>query len=138
MAFQLEGEVDRAARREYGFVELAIDDASDLLAGVASNGAGVTTVWMSHADHLKKIPPGFEPIAHTSNSPICAIRNKAKRIYGVQFHPEVAHTARGNQVLRNYLYEICGCTGGWNVSSFIQQAVEDVRQKVGMAVFFVR
>jgi GMP synthase (glutamine-hydrolysing) len=131
MAFQLNGEVDQAARREYGFAELIIDDASDLFAGVAGNGAGATTVWMSHADHLKKIPAGFEPIAHSANSPICAIRNSTQRIYGVQFHPEVVHTPKGGQVLHNFLYRICGCKGGWNATSFIQRAVEDVRARVG-------
>jgi len=123
MAFQMKGEVDLAARREYGFAELTVDDGSDLLSGVASNGSPVTTVWMSHADHLKRIPTGFEPIGHTSNSPICAIRNKEKKIYGVQFHPEVAHTARGNQILHNFIYKICQCTGGWNATSFIEKAV---------------
>jgi GMP synthase (glutamine-hydrolysing) len=75
---------------------------------------------MSHGDHLTKAPPGFEPIAHTSNAPICAIRNKQKKIYGVQFHPEVVHTPKGKQILGNFLYKGCECKGGWSSSSFIQ------------------
>jgi GMP synthase (glutamine-hydrolysing) len=126
---QLGGEVDRAARREYGQATLTIDDRSDLFAGIED--ASGLTVWMSHGDHLTRMPPGFEAIGHTANAPICAIRNPQKRIYGVQFHPEVVHTPRGKDVLRNYLYTICGCTGGWSASSFIQSAVEDIRQKVG-------
>ncbi len=131
MAFQLGGEVDKAARREYGQAELSIDDASDLFAGIRSeNGKGLT-VWMSHGDHLTRIPEGFEPIGHTHNAPICAIRNSAKRIFGVQFHPEVVHTPKGKEVLRNFLYNICGCAGGWSPTSFIESAVEDIRARVG-------
>ena len=126
---QLGGEVDRAARREYGQASLTIDDHSDLFADIPTDGG--LTVWMSHGDHLTRMPPGFEAIGHTANAPICAIRNPAKRIYGVQFHPEVVHTPRGKDVLRNFLYRICGCTGGWSATSFIQRAVEDIRHKVG-------
>ncbi len=126
---QLGGEVDRAARREYGQATLTIDDRTDLFADIPAD-IGLT-VWMSHGDHLTRMPPGFEAIGHTANAPICAIRNPAKRIYAVQFHPEVAHTPRGKDVLRNFLYRICGCTGGWSATSFIQRSIEDIRQKVG-------
>jgi GMP synthase (glutamine-hydrolysing) len=131
IGYQLGGEVDKAARREYGHAELIIDDQSDLFAGLGSNGAAHTTVWMSHGDHLTKIPPGFEPIAHTDNAPICAIRNREKRIYGVQFHPEVVHTSKGKEILRNFLYKVCECEGGWSSSSFIQNSIDDIRAKVG-------
>jgi len=131
IAYQLGGEVDKAARREYGQAELMIDDQSDLFAGFGSNGTAHTTVWMSHGDHLTKAPPGFEPIAHTSNAPICAIRNPEKKIYGVQFHPEVVHTERGKEILKNFVYTICGCNGGWTAASFIQSSVDEIRQKVG-------
>lgn len=131
MGLQLGGEVDKAARREYGQAELTIDDQSDLFAGLGSNGNATTTVWMSHGDHLTKAPPGFEPIAHTSNAPICAIRNKARKVYGVQFHPEVVHTPRGKDILSNFLYRICECKGGWSPSSFIQTAIEEIRARVG-------
>jgi GMP synthase (glutamine-hydrolysing) len=77
------------------------------------------------------MPPGFEAIGHTDNAPICAIRNSARRIYGVQFHPEVVHTPRGKEVLRNFLYRICGCAGGWSPTSFIDNAVAEIRARVG-------
>jgi GMP synthase (glutamine-hydrolysing) len=127
MAFQLGGEVDTAARREYGQADLTVDDQSDLFAGLPRT----LPVWMSHGDHLTRMPPGFEPIGHTANAPICAIRNRAGRIYGVQFHPEVVHTPGGKDILRNFLYGICGFTGGWSASSFIAESLEDVRRTVG-------
>ncbi len=131
MAFQLGGEVDKAARREYGQAQLSVDDNSDLFAGVRSeNGKGLT-VWMSHGDHLTRLPEGFEPIGHTQNAPICAIRNRDKKIYGVQFHPEVVHTPTGKEILRNFLYEICSCKGGWSPTSFIESAVADIKARVG-------
>lgn len=131
IAYQLGGEVDKAARREYGHADLMIDDQSDLFAGFGSNGSTHTTVWMSHGDHLTKAPPGFEPIAHTSNAPICAIRNPRKKIYGVQFHPEVVHTQRGKEVLHNFVYKVCECKGGWTSTSFIQDSIESIQREVG-------
>ncbi len=128
---QLGGEVDRAARREYGHATLRIDDQSDLFADLPDQARDGMSVWMSHGDHLTAMPPGFEAIAHTDNAPICAIRNPQKRIYGVQFHPEVVHTPQGKQVLRNFLYRICGCTGAWSPASFIQNAVREIRETVG-------
>ena len=89
------------------------------------------TVWMSHGDHLTKIPKGFEPIGHTANAPICAVRDKSRTIFGVQFHPEVVHTPKGGEVLRNFLYRICGCKGGWSAASFIDESVKRIQEKVG-------
>ncbi len=131
MGSQLGGEVDRAARREYGQADLIIDDASDLFAGLGDDGRARLTVWMSHGDHLTRIPPGFEPIAHTANAPICAIRNPKRRLYAVQFHPEVIHTPRGGEILRNFLYRICGCAGGWSAASFIASSADRIRETVG-------
>lgn len=131
IGYQLGGEVDSAARREYGYAEVSIDDTTDLFAGLGSNGKAHLTAWMSHGDHLTKLPPGFEPIGHTNNAPICAIRNSAKKIFAVQFHPEVAHTPRGKEILSNFLYKICECKGGWSSSSFIQSSIEGIRQQVG-------
>ncbi|MEW6509448.1 MAG: glutamine-hydrolyzing GMP synthase [Bacteroidota bacterium] len=131
MAFQLGGEVDKAARREYGPAELVVDDAGDLFAGVIPDGPGGLHVWMSHGDHLTGIPSGFVTIAHSTNSPICAIRDTARKIYGVQFHPEVVHTPKGKEILRNFLYGICGCSGGWNAAAFIQDSVRSIRSTVG-------
>jgi len=131
IALQLGGEVDRAARREYGHALLAIDDAGDLFAGIGFSRGGRTSVWMSHGDHLTVMPPGFEAIGHTENAPICAIRHGAKKIYGVQFHPEVVHTPEGREILRNFLYAICGCRGGWSPTSFIRESVREIRSRVG-------
>jgi len=127
IAYQLGGEVDKAARREYGKAHLIIDDTSDLFSGL--NGS--TTVWMSHGDYLTHLPDGFEPIAHTENSPICAIRNAERKIYGVQFHPEVAHTPRGKEILGNFLFKVCQCKGDWNAQSFIHKSIEEIRKRVG-------
>ncbi|MEE9187657.1 MAG: glutamine-hydrolyzing GMP synthase [Bacteroidota bacterium] len=127
IAHQLGGEVDRSARREYGKAHLLVDDTSDLFSGFD----GQTTVWMSHGDALTKLPPGFEPIAHTENSPICAIRNVSRKIYGVQFHPEVIHTSRGKDILQNFLFMICQCRGDWNPISIVEQSIQEIRQTVG-------
>jgi GMP synthase (glutamine-hydrolysing) len=129
IAYQLGGEVDQSARREYGSAEVMIDDTSDLFFGI--NGSSESTVvWMSHGDALTKLPSGFERIAHTRNSPICAIRNKTKKIYGVQFHPEVNHTVKGREILKNFLFKISECTGGWNVGSIIEEKIQEIRQTV--------
>jgi GMP synthase (glutamine-hydrolysing) len=131
IGLQLGGGVDRAARREYGHARLIIDEASDLFRDFPPEDRRGMPVWMSHADHLTSMPPGFEAIGHTENAPICAIRNTARKIYGVQFHPEVVHTPKGKDVLRNFLYHICGCAGGWSSHAFIQSAIDDIRTRVG-------
>lgn len=130
IGYQLGGEVDKAARREYGQADLIIDDRSDLFSGFGFDTPAKTAVWMSHGDHLTKAPPGFQPIAHTDNAPICAIKHPARKIYGVQFHPEVVHTPKGKDILRNFVYGICGCKGGWSSSAFIQTSVDDIRKRV--------
>jgi len=127
IADQLGGKVDASARREFGKAILKIDKGEDLLQGL--NGS--TTVWMSHGDALSRIPTGFEAIAHTENSPICAIRNPAKKIFGVQFHPEVAHTPDGKKILSNFLFKVCSAKGDWTPAHFIQRTVQDIREKVG-------
>lgn len=86
---------------------------------------------MSHGDHLTRMPSGFQPMAHTSNSPICAIKDVRRKIYGIQFHPEVVHTANGKEILKNFLYKICECKGGWSSVSFIQNSIDDIRHRVG-------
>ncbi len=127
MAFQLGGEVDKAARREFGRAQLIVDSKNGIFSGVEES----SDVWMSHGDSLSKLPKGFEPIAHSDNAPICAIGNEAKRLYGVQFHPEVVHTKEGKKILSNFLFVICNCAGDWNAGSFIDRAVAEVRTKVG-------
>jgi GMP synthase (glutamine-hydrolysing) len=131
MGRQLGGVVDKAARREYGQARFVIDDSSDLFWGFSQEERMGMPVWMSHGDHLISMPAGFEAIGHTVNAPICAIRNAARKIYGVQFHPEVVHTPGGRDVLKNFLYRICGCRGGWSSASFINSAIDDIRATVG-------
>ncbi|MFA6571269.1 MAG: glutamine-hydrolyzing GMP synthase, partial [Bacteroidota bacterium] len=127
LAFTKGGEVDRAARREFGAAELIIDKNDDLFKDVPSE----SRVWMSHGDALTNPPEGFGIIAHSGNSPICAVRSDDKTIFGVQFHPEVHHTAEGKKILNNFVRNICGCTQTWNAHSFIETAIKDIRDKVG-------
>ena len=127
IAHQLGGEVDRAAKREYGKVEMTVDGHEDLFADLGDR----LTVWMSHGDALTKLPSGFSPIGHSTNSPICAIRDTGRKIYGVQFHPEVVHTPAGRGILKNFLYKICSCNGGWNAQSFIENTISEIRSTVG-------
>ena len=127
MAFQMQGEVDKTAKREFGRAELIIDNHDDIFKNVAAN----TTVWMSHGDSLIAVPKGFEKIAHSQNSPICAVRNTEKRIYGLQFHPEVHHTKEGKTILNNFVSNICGCAGDWNAHSFIESSIQSIKNKVG-------
>ena len=134
IAYQLGGQVDTSARHEYGFAEVVVDDTTDLFSGFdnpSNNGGKPTAVWMSHGDALTKLPAGFEQIAHSPNSPICAIRNVGRKIYGVQFHPEVAHTLKGKEILRNFIFTICHCAGGWTAGSIIEQKIPEIREKVG-------
>jgi GMP synthase (glutamine-hydrolysing) len=126
IAYKLGGEVDRFAKREYGKAILKIEKDDDLFYGLNSE----ITVWMSHGDALVKAPPGFEVIAQTENSPICVIRNREKKTYGVQFHPEVVHTEKGFEILKNFVYRICQCQGGWNAEFFIENEIKEIRETV--------
>lgn len=120
------GHVERAARREYGLAELIIEGPSDIFKGLGKE----LTVWMSHGDHLARLPDGFRVIARTDNSPLASIRHAHRDIYGVQFHPEVAHTPKGREILANFLFEICGCSADWTPGSFIEETVEQIRRRV--------
>jgi len=131
IAYQLGGEVDPAARREFGSADLIIDDSADLFAGIADNGQHSTRVWMSHGDHITKAPPGFVPIAHSVNAPICAIRDAERKIFGVQFHPEVVHTEHGAEMLRRFAFDVCGCRGDWTMASFVDESIARIRETVG-------
>jgi GMP synthase (glutamine-hydrolysing) len=134
IAYQLDGEVDRSAKREYGMAEIVIDSAADLFSNIfpkKENAQQTATVWMNHGDRLSKLPPGFESIGHTDNSPICAIQNKERRIFGVQFHPEVVHTPQGKDIIRNFIFKICRCKGDWNAGSIIGMATDNIREVVG-------
>ncbi len=126
VAHLLGGEVDRSAHQEFGKALLVVDDSSDLLSEVGD----VVKVWMSHADKVTKLPPGFAPIAHTDNSPVAAFSSKSKKIYGVQFHPEVVHTSKGKEILSNFLFKVCGCTGDWKAGNFIEEKLREIKAEV--------
>jgi len=123
----LGAKVQAASAREYGRTKLTVTDPDDLLKHVT----GETTVWMSHGDIVCNLPPEFKPLAKTGNCSHAAVYYESKRFYGLQFHPEVSHTPLGGQMLRNFLYEICGCEGSWRVGNLVEQSIEDIRQKVG-------
>ncbi|MBI3015090.1 MAG: glutamine-hydrolyzing GMP synthase [Candidatus Tectomicrobia bacterium] len=134
MAHLLEGKVSSSARREYGPARLLIDREVDLLSGLEDNGApNGTPVWMSHGDRIEKLPAGFVPLAHTDNSPVAVMGSPARRLYGVQFHPEVVHTPKGGVLFANFLFRACSCTPSWSMASFAAEAVGEIRRRVGSA-----
>ena len=126
-AYTLGGTVEKAAEREYGRVPVTFDTTSPLCAGMKRE----SIMWMSHTYHVTRAPEGFASIAHSENCAFCAMANPAKRIYCVQFHPEVTHSEEGQMILQNFLYRICGCTGDWTMTAFIDQAIADIRARVG-------
>ncbi len=121
------GKVAKAKDREYGKAELFIDSNKDLFANLSTN----LTCWMSHGDEIATVPSGFIKIAHTLNAGNAAIANRTKKIFGVQFHPEVVHTQRGLQVLQNFAYTICGCLPRWTMDRFITASVNQIKDMVG-------
>ncbi len=123
------GRVIGAGRREYGRAEVAVDEACGLFEGFDRGEA--TTVWMSHGDHVDEPPPGFVATASSASVPIAGMRHRSKPIHGVQFHPEVAHTARGAEVISNFLFRICGAVPDWTPGAFVDQEVAAIRERVG-------
>jgi GMP synthase (glutamine-hydrolysing) len=127
MVQQLGGEVSRADRGEYGKASLFIDDPTDLLNNVEDG----TTMWMSHGDSVVDMPPGFELLAHTENTPCAAIANHEKKLYGVQFHPEVVHSLGGFALIRNFVYDICQSEPTWTTDAFVEESIREIRARVG-------
>lgn len=127
MSKQLDGQVERANKREYGKANVSFQRHSELIAGLELK----QTVSMSHTDLVVKLPPGFQVDASTEHAPISAISHPEKRFYGVQFHPEVQHSVYGNEMIRNFLFGICGCTGDWSMGTFIEDKVQEIRHRVG-------
>jgi GMP synthase (glutamine-hydrolysing) len=128
MQFRLGGDVEPAEDREYGRAVVRIGpEASVLFRGLE----GDQRVWASHGDHVLAAAPGFVQTAESDNAPFTAVENVERNLYGVQFHPEVEHTDNGRQILRNFLFEACGFRGDWSVASFVEEAVEEVRDLVG-------
>ena len=120
-------EVKPGASREFGRTPLEVIDHDVLLAHVPPQ----TSVWMSHGDIVKELSADFLPLAKTGHCPYAAAKHKTKPVYGVQFHPEVTHTPCGGQIIRNFLYDICGCTGDWQVGNVVKEGIEAIRRKVG-------
>lgn len=127
LAHELGGKVDKAAHREYGPASISVKASSPLFHGLPPQ----IDVWMSHGDRVEAIPPGFEPIATTGSSPFAAVEDPRRRFYGVQFHPEVVHTPLGRDILKNFAYDVCGCSGSWSMRAYVDVAVEQIRAQVG-------
>jgi GMP synthase (glutamine-hydrolysing) len=127
MVQQLGGGVEQADRGEYGKASLLIDDPTDLLTNV-ENG---TIMWMSHGDSVTQLPQGFERLAHTKNTPCAAIASHERKLYGVQFHPEVVHSLGGQALLRNFVYHICACEPTWTMAAFVEDTIREIRARVG-------
>ncbi len=123
------GEVARSDRREYGPAELHVDHDTDLFYGFPKNDP--VRVWMSHGDEITSLPEGWRILAHSANSPIAAFTNPERRLFGVQFHPEVVHTPRGKEILENFLFRISNCEATWTMSRFAETAVNKVKSQVG-------
>jgi len=126
MAHVLGGEVNRAPKKEFGKAVLDIKDKSDLLKNITD-----TTCWMSHGDEVIKLPEGFSSIASTDNTPNAAIKDAKRKLYGVQFHPEVVHTPQGKDIIKNFLFGICGLKGLWDMASFVDIKVAQIKEQVG-------
>lgn len=127
MAQQLSGKVERSAKREYGKSDVDFMAHCELNKGMESSH----TVWMSHGDHVVGLPEGFVLDASTESAPIAAMSNAERQLYAVQFHPEVRHSVFGNEMIRNFLYEICKCSGEWSMETFIEDTIEEIRMQVG-------
>ena len=124
----LGGKVEKGLKREYGKGTLTIKDKSCAL---FAKLPGNLQVWNSHGDKLTKIPNGFKPVAVTENSEYAAIENRAKKFFGLQFHPEVVHTPRGKEIISNFVHGVCGCGKSWTMRNYVDQAVEEIRAQVG-------
>ncbi|WP_461817991.1 glutamine-hydrolyzing GMP synthase [Faecalimonas sp.] len=127
MAYLLDGEVKTAPVSEYGKTEVEVDSSSKLFEDVQKS----TICWMSHTDYIASAPEGFKITATTPVCPVAAMENEAEKLYAVQFHPEVLHTQEGTKMLRNFLYNVCECTGDWKMDSFVEKSIEAIREKVG-------
>ena len=127
MTYTLGGNVARANKREYGTTDVSIDNSSLLFEGFENTNGFL----MSHTDFVEKVPKGFRNIGHTSSCPNAAMENKEKNLYGIQFHPEVNSSINGTQVIRNFLFNICKCSGDWIISSFVEESIAKLKEKIG-------
>lgn len=127
MVHALGGKVAKADKREYGFAQLQVGKTEGLFDQVPE----LTPCWMSHGDSITALPEGFHPTAFTDNTPFAAAADSIRRFYGLQFHPEVEHTPKGKQILKNFLFDICGCKPNWTMKAFAKEAIAEIRQAVG-------
>ncbi len=127
MIGSLGGKVDSARRREYGLAELNIRDQKGVFYGTNT----ITPCWMSHGDSISRLPYGFKVTASTENTKIAAVENSQKKLYGLQFHPEVIHTLEGKKMLTNFLFRVCGCKKTWTMKSFIKKTIDEIKGEVG-------
>jgi GMP synthase (glutamine-hydrolysing) len=135
MAAQLGGRVEPSDEKEFGYAEVELTTTSALFDGLSNrqgdDGRHFLDVWMSHGDKVTKLPEGFERVARTASAPVCAIADEARRFYGVQFHPEVTHTASGKEILQRFVLDLCGCEARWTAANIIEDAIANVRKEVG-------
>ncbi len=127
MSHVLGGKVARAAVREYGRTEVEVDRTSRLFTDVAPR----TVCWMSHFDYIAQMAPGFRSVASTENCPVAAAEDEERKLYAIQFHPEVLHTEEGSKMLYHFVRDICGCRGDWKMDSFVEENIRSLREKVG-------
>ena len=129
MTFLLGGDVIPSREREYGGAELEIDETRYIFGGLVRDKT--YRVWMSHGDRVEKLPPGFKTLAHSINSPIAAMGDLDRKLFGLQFHPEVVHTEIGGEILHNFLFSMCQCRGSWDMRSFVETSVRRIKDEVG-------
>ena len=127
MAHQLGGHVAPGSAREYGPALIQRSGDSRFFQGMPAE----LEVWMSHGDRIEALPPGFESLAQSANSPVAVMADTARGYYGLQFHPEVVHTPRGKELIRNFVHDVCSCPGTWTAGNFIEETVESIRRQVG-------
>lgn len=127
MAHSLGGEVKAADSREFGKTLTKVNTASALFKGLSEE----ETVWMSHVDYVSRLPEGFEMVAHTDHCPVAAMQNVERKLYAMQYHPEVLHSEHGKEMIHNFLYEVCGCHGEWTMANYAKVAIEEIRNQVG-------
>lgn len=127
MSYTLGGNVASANKREYGTTEVSIDNSSKLFEGFGNTNDFL----MSHTDFVEKVPEGFKNIGHTSSCPNAAMENEKRKLYGIQFHPEVNNSVNGTKVIKNFLYNVCNCSGDWQMSSFVEDSIKKLREKIG-------
>ena len=135
MAGQLGGVVAPASHREYGYAKVRARGRSELLRDIEDHrspeGHGLLDVWMSHGDRVEVLPPEFHIIAQTESAPLAGMADEEKRVYGLQFHPEVTHTPKGKQILERFVHEICGCGRNWTPEKIIDHTIGNIRKTIG-------